>query len=116
LSKTPKQNRSFFLKKEKYFTLTNLMSLRDITKTREGNMKKQGELGAVKDEEIREAYKNNLRRVKENLKELKTILNGKTLVTADHGEFLGENGLYAHSKESNTEILRKVPLGRLENI
>lgn len=65
--------------------------------------------GFVSQEEIIEAYKDNLREVLEQVRELEKSLSGKTIITADHGEYLGENGLYRHPDRSDTEILREVP-------
>jgi glucan phosphoethanolaminetransferase (alkaline phosphatase superfamily) len=40
--------------------------------------------------------------------------NSVVLITADHGELLGENGLYGHPADSDAEKLRKVPWYSLE--
>lgn len=55
------------------------------------------------------AYEKNLEQVLEHVEELSNILEGKTVVTADHGDLLGENGLYGHPGNSNLKVLRKVP-------
>lgn len=67
------------------------------------------EKGKISREEIIHAYKENLKIVLEHAEELAGNLNGRTVVTADHGELLGENGLYGHPGGSNAEKLRKVP-------
>ncbi|MFB6199963.1 MAG: hypothetical protein ABEJ83_03725 [Candidatus Nanohaloarchaea archaeon] len=68
---------------------------------------KEGELSL---RELREGYKNNLDTAKEYVEKLNKELEGKTIITADHGDFLGENGLFGHDFEgSNAKILRKVP-------
>jgi glucan phosphoethanolaminetransferase (alkaline phosphatase superfamily) len=68
-----------------------------------------GEQKEISREKILEGYKSNLARVMEFVDMLGEELNGKTIVTADHGELLGENDLYGHPGHSNLEILRKVP-------
>jgi len=48
------------------------------------------------DERLEELYRANLRRVLDSVQELKQNLSGKIVITADHGEMLGEYGLYGH--------------------
>lgn len=57
-----------------------------------------------------EGYKQNLGYVLGIVEELAEELEGKTVVTSDHGELLGENYLYGHPPGCNAEILRKVPV------
>lgn len=45
---------------------------------------------------IREAYLENLRWVLRHVTKLVTRLEGRVIITADHGELLGEYGLYFH--------------------
>ena len=45
---------------------------------------------------IRNAYKENLEVVLESVAELLEHISGRILITADHGEYLGENGRYGH--------------------
>ena len=47
-------------------------------------------------EGLRKAYKENLNIVLDNVKKLVDILEGKIVITSDHGELLGEEGLYGH--------------------
>lgn len=65
-----------------------------------------------KDEEVRKAlynaYRKNLEWVLEHVAELSTYLDGKIVITADHGELLGEHGLYFHP-DLPLPILRIVP-------
>jgi hypothetical protein len=57
---------------------------------------------------LRKAYKQNLDLVLKSVKEIVENTNAKILITADHGEFLGEYGLFGHShairKPENTEV------------
>jgi hypothetical protein len=46
--------------------------------------------GNLADEDLRTAYRENLRLVLEHVEQLLEELDGKTVITADHGELLGE--------------------------
>lgn len=59
-------------------------------------------------------YRNNLRNVMNDVDELLEVLDGKTLITSDHGEFLGENNLYGHYYDNKSKALREVPLEVIE--
>ena len=62
------------------------------------------------DEFLRNAYRDNLKLVLEEVKKMIGKLPGKVVITADHGELLGESGLYEHPPEfDNLKILREVP-------
>ena len=60
-------------------------------------------------EALRKYYEENLRCVLAAVKKLVEQLDGRIVVTADHGEMLGEKGLYAHWSDSQEPILREVP-------
>lgn len=60
-------------------------------------------------EELREAYRANLEFVLEYVEELADVLEGKTVVTSDHGELLGEYGLYSHPYGVEARELLEVP-------
>ncbi|KXB06000.1 hypothetical protein AKJ51_04350 [candidate division MSBL1 archaeon SCGC-AAA382A20] len=60
-------------------------------------------------ETLKKAYLNNLKTVLKEVKNLSDRLPGKIVVTSDHGEFLGENGVYAHMPYANSSILKEVP-------
>ncbi len=71
--------------------------------------------GQIDAERVRNAYERNLDYVLEGpLQELLEALDGETVITADHGEFLGENNRYGHPGGCSEEILRKVPWHRVE--
>lgn len=57
---------------------------------------------------MREAYEENLKTVLKYTQEIIKELNGKIVITADHGELLGEDGQFVHHDENNP-ILREVP-------
>lgn len=58
---------------------------------------------------IVDAYKQNLEIVLESVYELLDELEGKTVITSDHGELLGENDVYGHFYDTEALLLRKVP-------
>lgn len=60
-------------------------------------------------EEYREAYMENLRLVMEEVDKLQENLAGRVVVTADHGEFLGELQLLGHHRGVRAKELVKVP-------
>lgn len=71
------------------------------------------EEGDITEEEIKQAYSETLDIVISEAMELIEILDGKSIVTADHGEMLGERGLiqkrYAHPHDIYNDQLRIVP-------
>lgn len=69
----------------------------------------KAERGKISREEIVQAYEENLEEVFKHAKKLAEELDGKTVVTADHGELLGENGLYGHPAGIRAKNLREVP-------
>jgi len=66
---------------------------------------KRGEITA---EDVRLGYRENLKLVLVYVEKLIRELDGKIVVTSDHGEFLGENGHWLHPNIDH-EVLRKVP-------
>lgn len=64
--------------------------------------------GIITNEELRLAYRSNLRLVLREVKRLIQELDGKIVVTSDHGELLGEDGLYAHSRINHPKF-REIP-------
>lgn len=63
-----------------------------------------------------EAYEENLKAVLGSLGKLSDELSGKVIVSADHGEYLGENGFYGHSYLPEHEALNDVPWFRMETL
>ena len=75
--------------------------------------------GYVSKEEIRDVYMENLELVLEYVRSLAEELDGKTIVSADHGEMLGNpssrfSRRFGHITGSYTPELRKVPWLELE--
>jgi hypothetical protein len=71
--------------------------------------------GRLDAETAREAYRENLRIVLEEVRELLSAVDGKSVLSADHGEMFGEQPypllgqLYEHGYHPRTEALCKVP-------
>lgn len=74
-----------------------------------GEIYKLAELGKISRKDIIEAYKQNIEILTEEIERLNQELDGKTVITGDHGELLGENGIYDHFRGSNAKALREVP-------
>lgn len=68
-----------------------------------------GESNDISKKEIVEGYESNIEYVYEYVRKISDELEGKTIVTADHGELLGEKGLYGHSYGSKAKPVREVP-------
>ncbi|MBS3816352.1 MAG: hypothetical protein KGY76_02180 [Candidatus Thermoplasmatota archaeon] len=61
-------------------------------------------LRKVGEEGVKEAYKENLLIALETVRTLIEELEGKMVITADHGELLGEKGRYGHEFEGFDEL------------
>ena len=60
-------------------------------------------------EDLWVSYRENLELVMPYTEELVEELSGTTVITADHGNMVGESGLYGHPRGLKLEPLRKVP-------
>ncbi len=60
-------------------------------------------------EELREVYEENLEFVLEEIRALIEELDGKIVITSDHGELLGESNKVGHPRKSWHTKLREVP-------
>ncbi|MFB6200096.1 MAG: hypothetical protein ABEJ83_04405 [Candidatus Nanohaloarchaea archaeon] len=66
--------------------------------------------GKIEKAELTEMYESNLRRVLETAKTLVNLSDhDKVVITADHGEALGEYGVYGHPKHIDHPKVREVP-------
>ncbi len=71
--------------------------------------------GHISDEQLRRAYVGNFEAVMEYVEALLEHLDGKTVITSDHGELLGEAEelfspmQYGHGENAYNEGLRRVP-------
>lgn len=61
------------------------------------------------EKDLRNAYKENLNIVLEQVSHLLDNISGKAVVTSDHGELLGERGCYGHDLEIRVPALVEVP-------
>lgn len=73
----------------------------------------RAERGEISQERAWNGYKHNLELLKDAVDALKN-LEGKTLVTSDHGNFVGENKLYGHPGGMKHRPLREVPITRVQ--
>lgn len=60
-------------------------------------------------EEWHRLYEDNIRKALEQVEELVKDLDGKVVVTADHGEALGEEDVYVHPPNTDIDVLKEVP-------
>lgn len=67
-------------------------------------------------ETVENAYRENLRYILKVLQENTAVFNDQTWITADHGNFLGEDGFYGHPPEREREPVMKVPLTTLSKL
>lgn len=54
---------------------------------------------------VKKAYKDNLVRVMNSLEQLLPELSGRIVITADHGELLGEKGRYGHDFKAQEKLV-----------
>lgn len=66
------------------------------------------ESGEITEEKIRQAYRDNLHLVLDEVERLVVRLDCPVVVTADHGEFLGESNRYFHG-DTHHQIVREIP-------
>lgn len=71
---------------------------------------KKVETGELSIETLRSSYRKNIKIAREEVDEMLEKLEGRTVLTSDHGEILGENGLMGHPDGGyDAKILREVP-------
>ena len=88
----------------------------DLDHEKEGlSLWELAETGKYDREELWEAYKENLGLVLPKAKKLAEELGGKTVITADHGNFVGEKGLYGHPRGVKAKQVREVPWHVINN-
>lgn len=67
------------------------------------------ERGLANQDEVLKAYRKNHAIMEEYIENLSQSLTGKTVVTADHANLIGESGFYGHPSDSDLKPLHKVP-------
>lgn len=78
---------------------------------------KAAEEGGEKElETLKYYYEDNLRLALAQVKELVKKTEGKTIITADHGEAFGEEGVWGHGIELPTKVLRETPWFKVKGI
>lgn len=65
--------------------------------------------------ELKELYEKNLVKVLKEVKTLTDQLEGKIVVTSDHGEAFGENGEFFHPYGTENKAVRDIPYWKKEN-
>lgn len=85
------------------------MSLSSHGTSTTGNVWDDVALGNADPEDVIRAYEDNLRYVYERVQTLLENVNGKVVLTADHGNALGEYGLWGHPAHIPIDGLRTVP-------
>jgi len=73
------------------------------------------EAGTVSRSLVWRAYRENLELVLESVSDLLADLPGKTVITSDHGNAIGEWGLYGHPGERHVDVLSRVPWLEIES-
>lgn len=66
-------------------------------------------LGSDTSEKLMEFHVENLEIVLEEVERLVEHLDGEVIVTSDHGEAFGENGVWEHHAEMEEDVLTEVP-------
>jgi len=67
-------------------------------------------------EEVKNAYIGNLKLVLDYVSKIINKLNGKIVITADHGEAFGEYGIYSHHPKLYIKPLMEIPWLEIERV
>lgn len=82
----------------------------DLDSSEEGeSVWQEASKGKHSDNELWNSYKGNLEFILEEISEFSENIEGKTVITSDHGNLVGEKGFYGHSFNYDAMALRKVP-------
>lgn len=65
--------------------------------------------GKYSRQEIWSAYRDNLEFVMSSILDLSEKLSERTILTSDHGNYVGEGGLWGHPGGEKSRVVRKVP-------
>ena len=68
-----------------------------------------GELELLDKEQLREDYRKNLEYVMDSVEKLGENLEGRTVVTADHGNAFGEFMIYGHPEGMLLPSIKNIP-------
>ena len=72
--------------------------------------------GKISREKVEQAFRQNTEFIINYLKENSEEFQGKTIITADHGNLVGEKGFYGHPGLRKEVALRKVPWVTLSDL
>lgn len=92
------------------------MDVENFGEGTKGNVWYRAMLGEVDVDAVWEAYNDNLRFVWEYVETLLSNMDGDLVVTADHGNCLGEWGMWGHRGYVPAPALRRVPWDRYEAV
>ena len=90
------------------------IDLDSVEDKRYNDLYDMAEKNDIKKEEVMKLYEANLNYVMNFVEELVNELDGKTVITADHADLLGEMGIYGHPPKMRHENLKKVPWMEIE--
>jgi hypothetical protein len=71
--------------------------------------------GYISQHLLEDLYAENIKLVLEYVRDIIDSVDGKTIITSDHGEFLGENGRFGHPQSAGGVEVRQVPWFTIEN-
>lgn len=72
-------------------------------------------LRKVGEEGVKKAYRDNLSRVLDSVEELLKFIDGKCVISSDHGEVLGKGGRFGHDLDPRPELY-EVPWFKIEQV
>jgi hypothetical protein len=72
--------------------------------------------GYISQELLKNLYAENINLVLKYVRNIINSVDGKTIITSDHGEFLGENGRFGHPSYMGEIEVRQVPWFTVENL
>lgn len=73
------------------------------------------ENGKASPKKVINAYKDTIDYIIPYIEELNEELNGKTILTSDHGNYIGEAGVYGHPRDRKEKAVKKVPWVKMNN-
>lgn len=87
----------------------------DLDSEKEGkSVWQEAERGEYSDEELWRGYRENLEFIIGDISDFSGQLEGRTVITSDHGNLVGEEDFYGHNFDTSLVPLRKVPWLKLD--
>lgn len=87
----------------------------DSDKIEKGTAWEKAEKEIYSHDFVVKGYRENLKDVISEIDSLKNSLKGRTILTSDHGNYMGENGLYGHPYGDKSVYTRRVPVEVVQN-